>query len=262
MFWESLIISLSMYSALPMPRVEWREDNMRWSLGCLPLVGLLCGGAVYGWSCLALSVHANSLLFACLAVFLPLLLSGGLHMDGFLDASDAIFSRRDREKRLQIMKDPHCGPFAVLSCAVLIALECGAWSQLLSKPVLLPAACIIYICSRSLTVTAGSYFPYTPTSTLGVLFASRAARGVRVLAVLEVLFSMLLLLAAGYLGGGLAGLVCALAAAVGAGWLFVWYRRMTNREFGGITGDLLGYFIELAQLCMLLILALASLFVI
>ena len=36
---SSLLIALSMYSILPVPRVEWKEDNMRWSLACLPVVG-------------------------------------------------------------------------------------------------------------------------------------------------------------------------------------------------------------------------------
>lgn len=49
---QSLIIAISMYSAIPMPQIEWREDNMRWSLGCLPAVGLLAGGLLYGWSVL------------------------------------------------------------------------------------------------------------------------------------------------------------------------------------------------------------------
>lgn len=39
---SSLIIALSMYSVIPMPQVEWKEDNMRWSLGFLPVVGVVC----------------------------------------------------------------------------------------------------------------------------------------------------------------------------------------------------------------------------
>lgn len=257
---ESLIIALSMYSAIPMPRVDWREDNMRWSLGCLPVVGVITGALLYGWTRLALFLEASPLFFAVVAVVLPLLLSGGLHMDGFLDATDAIFSRRDREKKLQIMKDPHCGPFAVLSCAGLLLLEAGAWVQLYHTPVLLPSACVIYMLSRSLTVAAGSRFPYTPSSTLGALFADRAAAGVRILGIAEVLVSTLLLLGAGYLGGRLPGLLAAAAALVGVGLVFLWYRRMTRRDFGGITGDLLGYLVELSQLTLLFLLAFSSLF--
>ena len=47
---HSLIIALSMYSILPMPQVDWREDNMRWSLACLPVVGGLAGLLLGGWA--------------------------------------------------------------------------------------------------------------------------------------------------------------------------------------------------------------------
>ena len=100
---QSLIIAISMYSAIPMPQIEWREDNMRWSLGCLPAVGLLAGGLLYGWSVLGAVTGMQPVLFGAVAVLLPIVLSGGFHMDGFLDAADGIFSRRDRQKRLEII---------------------------------------------------------------------------------------------------------------------------------------------------------------
>lgn len=258
---DSLIIALSMYSAVPMPQIEWRENNMRWSLGCLPVVGLLCGGLVFGWTRLTAAFPVSPLFFAAVAVLLPILLAGGLHMDGFLDATDALFSRRDREKKLAIMKDPNCGPFAVLCCAGLLLLEAGAWCQLMTAPGLLPAACSVYLLSRSLTVVAGSRFPYTPSSTLGILFASRAAKGVAALGTVETALSLLLLLGLGGLFAGWRGLLAAAVAAIGAGLLFWWYRSMTRRQFGGITGDLLGFFVELSQLVMLFLLALVSMFV-
>lgn len=257
---ESLIIAMSMYSAIPMPRIDWREDNMRWSLGCLPVVGVICSALVFGWTKLALLTGAQSLLFAALAIILPLIISGGLHMDGFLDAADAIFSRRDREKKLAIMKDPNSGPFAILCCCGLLLLEAGAWCQLLAKPQFLSAACVVYMLSRSLVVVAGSRFPYTPSSTLGILFASRAARGVSMLGVAETTLSIALLLGAGYWGGGLYGLLAGGITAFAALAAFAWYRHMTRKQFGGITGDLLGFFTEFSQMIMLLTLALVSLF--
>lgn len=256
---ESLIIAISMYSAIPMPRIDWREDNMRWSLGCLPVVGIICSALVFGWTKLALFSGAAPLLFAALAIILPLIISGGLHMDGFLDAADAIFSRRDREKKLAIMKDPNSGPFAILSCCGLLLLEAGAWCQLLAKPALLPAACVVYILSRSLVVVAGSRFPYTPSSTLGILFASRAAKGVSILGIAETVLSVILLLGAGFWGGGLYGLLAGGVTALIALAVFGWYKHMTHKQFGGITGDLLGFFTEFSQMIMLLSLALLSL---
>ena len=217
---HSLLIALSMYSILPMPRVDWREDNMRWSLACLPVVGGLAGLLLGGWCWLAVSRSMAPLLFAAGAVLLPLLLSGGFHMDGFLDAADGIFSRRDRETSLQIMKDPHCGPFAVLCGGALLLVNAGSWSQLLSCSALLPAACLTPLAARSLTVMAGSRLPYASTSTLGALFADRAAKGVKKAGVAEAALSLLLLPAAGLLAGGFPAL-CAAAMAVAAALLLV-----------------------------------------
>ena len=91
--------------------------------------------------------------------------------------------------------------------------------------------------------------------------ASRAARGVAMLGTAETALSLILLLGLGGLCGGWQGLLAAAAAAVGAGLLFWWYRSMTRKQFGGVTGDLLGFFVELSQLTMLFLLALASLFI-
>lgn len=257
-FLQSLAIALSMYSILPMPRLDWREDNMRWSLACLPAVGILAALLLGGWSFLARYFTLSPLFFSAVAVLLPIALSGGFHMDGFLDAADAIFSRREREEALKIMKDPRCGPFAVLCCGGLLLLGAGAWGQLLKVPALLPAACLVPVASRGLTVAAGSRLPYASTSTLGALFAGRAARGVRQLSMWEAAVSLLLLPAAGWLGGGRAGLAAAGFGTAAVLLLYIWYRRMVLHRFGGVTGDLLGFLVELSELTLWLALAAAS----
>ncbi len=258
---SSLLIALSMYSILPVPRVEWKEDNMRWSLACLPVVGLIGGGLMAGWTALAGVVSVSPVFFGAVAVLLPILLSGGFHMDGFLDATDAIFSRRDRDRKLEIMKDPHCGPFAVLSCAALLLLELGAWCQLLEKPALLWPASTAFVLSRAVTVTAGSRLPYAKSSTLGALFAGRAADRVSAAAVLEWILAVLLLLGVGFLAAGFGGLLAAAAAAAGVLLFFIWYRHMVLKQFGGVTGDLLGYLVQMLELIILLVLAISSFWV-
>lgn len=256
---SSLLIALSMYSILPVPQVEWKEENMRWSLACLPVVGILGGGLLAGWAAIARHLTISPVFFGAVAVLLPVLLSGGFHMDGFLDASDAIFSRRDRDRKLEIMKDPHCGPFAVLSCAALLLLELGAWCQLVSSSSLLWPACTACILSRCAAVAAGSRLPYAKTSTLGVLFAQRAARQVSIVGLLEFWLGMLLLLVSGWLTAGLVGLLATMFTACGTVLFMLWFRRMVMKQFGGITGDLLGYLIQTLELLILLFLAFASL---
>ena len=66
--------------------------------------------------------HAFSPLAVAFVVWLSLIiLTGGLHLDGWMDASDAFFSYRDKQRRLEIMKDPRIGAFGVLSVIVLLS---------------------------------------------------------------------------------------------------------------------------------------------
>ena len=68
------------------------------------------------WSVLTLPQNLSPVLRGFFMTFGTLALTGGLHLDGLMDTCDAIFSRRDRQKRLQILSDTHAGSFAVMSC--------------------------------------------------------------------------------------------------------------------------------------------------
>ncbi|MCL2884289.1 MAG: adenosylcobinamide-GDP ribazoletransferase [Oscillospiraceae bacterium] len=249
---SSLRIALSMYSILPVPAPAWEERNMRFAFAWLPLVGALCGGVAAGWALLQPLIHTHALLFAALAVLLAVLLSGGLHMDGFMDAADALFSRRDPAQKCAIMKDPHCGPFAVVSAVFLLLLSVAAWDQLLEVPHLLLAAAGAYTLARAQAVVLGSVRPYAPSSTLGTLFASRSSRATPWIGGVWILLSLAYM--------ALFSWPAAMAAAgVQLLWA-LWYCRLTRRAFGGLTGDLLGFFIEISQLFILLTLACFTLF--
>ena len=55
-------------------------------------------------------------------VVAPIIITGGIHMDGFLDTQDALGSYQPRERRLEILKDSHAGAFAIISCAVYLMM--------------------------------------------------------------------------------------------------------------------------------------------
>ena len=91
----SCIIAISMYSKIPMPNVEWSEDRMRYVMCFFPLVGIVQGAALGLWLHFALDVLNLSVGAAALTgAAIPLLVTGGIHMDGFLDTMDAIHSDR------------------------------------------------------------------------------------------------------------------------------------------------------------------------
>ncbi|MBR4658404.1 MAG: adenosylcobinamide-GDP ribazoletransferase [Clostridia bacterium] len=110
-----------MFLSIPCPAKLWDESARRHMLACLPLVGAVAGGlwALEAWL-LALT-GCPMPIRAVLIAFFPWLLTGAIHVDGFMDVSDAILSRRDLETRRRILKDPHCGSFAVISIVLLSA---------------------------------------------------------------------------------------------------------------------------------------------
>lgn len=106
----SCIIAISMYSKIPMPNVEWSEDRMRYVMCFFPLVGIVQGAALGLWLHFALDVLNLSVGAAALTgAAIPLLVTGGIHMDGFLDTMDAIHSYGDRSRKLEIFKRPPSG---------------------------------------------------------------------------------------------------------------------------------------------------------
>ena len=107
---QTIAVAFAMFSAIPMPQFEWSQKNMRYALCAFPLIGAVCGGL---W-CLAGVLPVPELVRAAGFCLVPVLVTGGIHLDGFADTCDALSSYGDAEKKLEILKDPHCGAFAVI----------------------------------------------------------------------------------------------------------------------------------------------------
>ena len=212
---------------------------MRWAICFLPAVGLLCGGGLLLWGWLSSLLEISPLFFAVGAVCLPLVITGGIHMDGFMDTVDALASHQPRQRKLEILKDPHCGAFAVLWCGVYLLLSLGLWHEIHAASLYIPA--LVYVLSRALSALCAVTMPNARKE--GMLHAftaeaqrSRAAAGMILLTVLT--GSVMVWLSP--LQGGLT-----LAAALVT---TVWYRFMAKRKFGGATGDTAGFFLQTCEL--------------
>ena len=97
-FFKSIIVAFSLYSRIPMPRFQWASDDMKYHLCFFPWVGAVIGLAEYGWKLAAISLNIGPVLYYALSLALPLLLTGGFHMDGFMDTMDALHSYQDAAK--------------------------------------------------------------------------------------------------------------------------------------------------------------------
>lgn len=124
-FWNAFCMCYGMFTALPCPYRPWDEDARDMMLVCLPIVGALLGLLWTALGALGMSWLTPSLCAALIAA-LPWLLTGFIHLDGYMDTCDAILSWRPLEQRLRILKDVHTGAFAVVGLGLLMMFSYAA----------------------------------------------------------------------------------------------------------------------------------------
>lgn len=228
---------------------EWSAERFGRSVVYFPLVGAVIGALLAG-SYWLLAVYLPMVHFAfpphALAAFLVgahILITGGLHCDGFMDTMDGIFSGRTRERMLEIMKDSRVGANGVTAFVLFILLK---WSLLRDvSAARLPAVLFLMpVIGRLVMVIGITSFPYARQDGMGKAFAqyagktALAAAGVYTV-VLVSFFGMATLL------------LCLAAVAAGLG-----IAVYISRQLGGLTGDTYGAITELTELVVLFLYAL------
>jgi adenosylcobinamide-GDP ribazoletransferase len=236
---RSLGLALRYLTIAPIPAGAHVEPTtLGRAAAWFPLIGLALGLVVAGaeW---VIGALFPPLLDALLTVTLWKLLTGGLHLDGLADCLDGLVGR-DASDRLRIMRDSRIGAFGAIGLILFLLLEVAAiselspetrWRTLLAAPAL----------ARAMPPLVGWFFPSATPLGQGAMFRSGLTRA-RVLVAL-VLGAAVALAALGVIG--LVVSVLGVTAAVGLGWFF-------TRRLGGVTGDVLGATIEVAELIGLL----------
>ena len=244
---ETVAVAFSMFSRIPMPQISWDARNMRYALCAFPLIGGVIWGVTALWLYLCGLLALPELLRAVGATLIPVWITGGIHLDGYADTQDALSSFSSPEKRQEILKDPHLGAFAAIRLCCYFLLTAGLWGAL-SRPLWWMG--LGFLLSRSLSGLAVAAFPLAKNTGLAHTFANAADRG-RVRLLLGILSTLLvgLLCLWGWSGAAMAG------AAI---LVFLYYYHMANRKFGGLSGDLAGWFLQTCELWMLLAAAVAQ----
>lgn len=242
--WNSLKIAFSMYSRIPVPASEWTEENKSYAMCFFPWIGGVIGFLTWGiwtggqWAA-GEGFPIARLTIIILLVLIPVLVTGGIHVDGFLDTQDALHAYQSREKRLEILKDPHAGAFAILSGVVYFLMELGIYASLSDDSIKVVAWG--FWLSRSFSGLSVVCFPQARKQGMAADFSGSAVKKTT-RRVLEIY--LVLAVAAMVLTGGCSGA----AAVVAAGLTFLYYYRMSVKKFGGMTGDLAGYFLQICEL--------------
>ena len=223
--------------------MEWDGGEMSLAIAFLPLAGAVIGAASWCWRLLCSVFNFSAVLYAAVAVAVPVIITGGIHMDGYCDTCDALASWRGRERSLEIMKDPHIGAFAMIRLGVHLLLCFAVFHELYSFGTV-PSVAFMYPLSRCLAALGAITMPNARKDGMLAAFTEKIDRrkAVAILALLTVIS------AAGWIlfsfPAGFAGIALSLLVTF-------WYRSIAMKRFGGATGDTTGFHLQITELALL-----------
>lgn len=245
---KAIIIAFSMYSKIPMPQFMWKDEDMKYMLCFFPWIGAVIGGCVYLWGMFCSKYEISSLSYTLVGTAIPLLITGGFHVDGFMDTMDAFCSYQPGEKKLEILKDSHIGAFAVIMLVSYGLLYMAAFSEIRDTK-LLQMICAGFFLSRCLGGFSVVSFPAAKKEGLLYSFAAKAGKNiVKISLLVQGMLCIMFMLWRSLFAGTMV-----IVAAIGS---FLYYYYRSKKELGGITGDTAGYFVLICECSMLVAAAL------
>lgn len=239
---QSMIVAFSMYSKIPMPKITWTEKNMKYALCFFPVVGVAVASVlmVVLWACHRAGF--GIIFTASAATLVPVFVTGGIHLDGYLDTIDALSSYGDREKKLEILKDSNSGAFAIIYGLAYFVANVAVWTEINKK--VLPFVCMSFVMSRTLSGLSIVSFPLAKNTGLAATFQDGAhKKRVKIVMICCFLIETGVSLFLNPLYGGVLlvlSMVC-----------FCLHYYLCKKTFGGITGDLAGFFLQICELLVL-----------
>lgn len=236
---KSFLFAFYQLTRLPLPAIPFDEVACGRSIVFFPAVGLFLGTilAVLGW---AAGWFFPAQVQAALLVAGMVVLTGGIHLDGFMDSIDGLFSGRPRERKLEIMRDSRVGAFGVIGIICLLLLKYSLFLVIADKILirLLPVVPALSRWGMSAAIVA---FPYARQEGLGKIYTSYAGKK-------ELAGATVIALAGAVTFLGPQG-VWLMAVAGVVTFLVGW--KIKN-ELGGLTGDTYGFINEFLEMVLLL----------
>lgn len=242
---KRFLLMMQFFTRIPINKaLDIEEDDFSKGIVYFPMIGLIVGGLTY------LVYYVSSLFFQDFVSFIfvlltSTLLTGGLHLDGLADTCDGLFSARDKERMLEIMRDSRIGTNGALGMIFILGLKVALLLSV-SKELLLPAIVLMPVIGRTTMAVVMYKGKYAREGEgLGNLFVGKTSLSSTIISLFLAIMSIYFLLS--YIG------VVALALCI----LLAFYLRYTfTMKLGGLTGDLLGAINETTETFFLLTLVL------
>ena len=242
---KAIAVAFAQYSRIPMPRFEWKEEDMRYSISAFPLVGAVLGLLFFAVFRCAQHFAIPDIATALLLTAVPLIVTGGFHVDGFMDAADALSSYKSREEKLAILKDPHIGAFAVIRLAICGLIYIASLIIVTASDTaagLISGIAAGFMLSRCLSALSVLTFKLAKKEGMLYYEATSAAGGRKLNLILISVTGAASVLAMVYFTWPFEYIMLAAAALS-----FAWYKYVSYKQFGGITGDTAGYFVVICE---------------
>ena len=232
----------SMFCAIPAPQV-WDEKARDKMLLFLPIVGLEIGAIWAGLAWMCRLLNLPTMITALILAAYPYIVTGFLHLDGYMDVTDAVKSWRDLERRREILKDSHVGSFAVIGIVLLMIAQFAFFA---SAPADANFLILIFVpaisrCCSSLAVTG-----LKPMSTSQYADQKKPKSHIVALTAMLCVFLVAGFLLCGKYGFALMGCL------IGYGLALL----RAYKSLEGMNGDISGYALTIGELCAVTVYAL------
>lgn len=225
---------------------NWTEEDFGKSVKFFPAIGAVLGiiySALAYLMVVFLPEHAINLpkhFTSVVLLITPMLLTGGLHCDGFMDTMDGLFSGRSRERMLEIMKDSRVGSNGVVGYVLLTVTE---WAIILDMQpaVLISAFFVMPVIARLMMAGAIKLYPYARPEGMGKSFVEKSEGWALYFAIVT---ALIFILPIGVLG--IAALIITMLFAI-------FFAGYAEKRLGGLTGDLYGAITTLSEFMVLVV---------
>jgi adenosylcobinamide-GDP ribazoletransferase len=223
---------------------SFTDQELGQSLAFFPLTGLLLGIILAAANWIA-GLQLPDLVRAAILLVVWVLLTGALHLDGFLDACDGLLGGSTPAQRYEIMRDEHIGAFAFAGGVLLLLLKFSAIASIKSNNAAIILAPVLGRWAMSIAVIA---FPYARSEGLGRSMKDNAGKKEAVIASIITLIIVV--------GLGFSSSTSIVVAAVVAGVVAVYVCvRFSLMRLPGLTGDIYGAICEVTETYVLLVLS-------
>ena len=243
--WNSFIIAFAMFSKIPMPRADWTKNNMKYMFCFFPAIGAVIGLLDAAACRIMMKAGMAPGFMAAVLVLIPVIVTGGIHVDGLLDTADALASWQERKRRLEILKDSHTGAFAVIACCVYFLGLYGSYVQILESgnETAIFVLCIGFVLSRCFSAAGVLTFPKAREDGTVAEFSKNSSDFFSLIVVIFWIIAAVCVMMKLLPVYGIAVFLTAFA-------VFGYYHHMALKQFGGTTGDISGWFLCVCEVMM------------